>query len=324
MASILHPPGDGAPLSGPTRVISRFAPSTTGPAHPGTLLAALLCWLDARALGARLRLRLEDLDPERSRPEWREAMGRDLTWFGLDFDDVDLQSEAGGAHEAALDRLAELGRLYPCSCTRSELRARGLPTAEGGTRYPGTCRGRALPPDGWRATRDPLRVALPTDPIPVRDEGGEPLDPDPGAAMGDPIVRRRDGSVAYQLAGVVDDARVGVTRIVRGRDLASSTATQVALQRLLLLPEPTYRHHLLLLEERGGKLAKLHGAVDVTTLRQHYDAAALCGVLAHAAGLLERPDPVRPVELLDGFAWECVGRRDRVMGWTGERLELVD
>lgn len=304
--------------------VSRFAPSTTGPAHPGTLLAALLCWLDARTLGATLRLRLEDLDPERSRLEWREAMVRDLAWLGLDFDAVDLQTEARETHESALDRLAELGRLYPCRCTRSALRERGLPTAEGGIRYPGTCRSRPLPDGGWRETREPLRVALPTDPLPLRDEGGEPLDPDPGAAMGDPIVRRRDGSVAYQLAGVVDDARIGVTRIVRGRDLASSTAAQVALQHLLDLPQPDYRHHLLLLEERGEKLAKLHGAVDAASLRQHYDSAALCGVLSHAAGLRERPTPVLPAALLDGFDWERVTRRDRVMRWTGERLVLVD
>ena len=136
-------------------------------------------------------------------------------------------------------------------------------------------------------------------------------------------MRRRDGSLAYQLAGVVDDARIGVTRIVRGRDLAGSTATQIALQRLLDLPEPRYRHHLLLLEERGGKLAKLHGAVDAATLRTRYDASALCGVLAHAAGLRAAVAPLRPADLLADFDWQRVTRHDQVMRWTGEQLELL-
>jgi glutamyl/glutaminyl-tRNA synthetase len=306
----------------PHRELSRFAPSTTGPAHPGTLLAALLCWLDARSLGAHLRLRLEDLDPQRARPQWREGLLRDLAWLGLDFDGVDRQSDFALDHAAALDRLAARGRLYPCRCTRSELR-RAAGGATGELRYPGTCRGRALPAGGWRETSEPLRVRLPEEPIPLRDEGGLAFAPEAGSAPGDPIVRRRDGSLAYQLAGVVDDARIGVTRIVRGRDLAGSTPTQVALQRLLELPTPRYRHHLLLLEERGAKLAKLHGAVDSERLRARYDAAALCGLLAQAAGLREQPAPLRAADLLADFDWRRVSRRDQVMRWTGERLEWL-
>jgi len=302
--------------------VSRFAPSTTGPAHPGTLLAALLCWLDARQLGARLRLRLEDLDPERSRPEWRDGLLRDLAWLGLDFDDSDRQSDFAADHEAALDRLEALERLYPCRCSRSELR-RAADRSDGELRYPGHCRDRVLPAGGWRATHEPLRVRLPDDVAPIRDEGGALLVPEDGGAPGDPIVRRRDGSLAYQLAGVVDDGRIGVTRIVRGRDLASSTPTQVALQRLLGLPTPRYRHHLLLLEERGSKLAKLHGAVDSEQLRTRYDAASLCGLLARVAGLRDDPAPLRPAELLADFDWRRVRRRDQLMRWTGERLEWL-
>ena len=116
----------------------RFAPSTTGPAHPGTLLAALLCWLDARNLGGRVLLRLEDLDPERCRPEWSEAMLRDLDWLGLGFDGVEAQGTAGAQHEEALDRLAAQDRLYACRCSRADLRAKALRAADGGLRYPGT------------------------------------------------------------------------------------------------------------------------------------------------------------------------------------------
>jgi glutamyl/glutaminyl-tRNA synthetase len=298
----------------------RFAPSTTGPAHPGTLLAALLCWLDARSRGARLLLRLEDLDPERCRPEWSRAMLEDLAWLGLDWDAVDRQSEAREDHEVALDRLAEQGLLYPCRCSRRELRARGRPAPDGSIRYPGTCRGQRLPVGGWRTESSPLRVQLPTGRIAVRDESGLDLSQDPEAEMGDPVVRRRDAAIAYHLASVVDDAHAGVTRVVRGRDLAAATATQVALQRLLRLSRPQYRHHLLLLEERGGKLAKLHGAVGASALRRHYDAAELCGVLAWAAGLRETPDPITPGALLAEFTWERVRDVDRPMHWTGDAL----
>jgi glutamyl-tRNA synthetase/glutamyl-Q tRNA(Asp) synthetase len=300
----------------------RFAPSTTGPAHPGTLLAALLCWLDARSRGARIVLRLEDLDPQRSQPRWSSALRDDLAWLGLDWDAVFEQHAARGWHEAALDQLERDGRLYPCRCSRRTLRA-GSPEEESRLRYPGTCRGRALPSGGWRHSEEPLRVALPGGWLALRDESGLELSQDPLAVFGDPIVRRRDGAIAYQLAGVVDDARVGVTRVVRGRDLADSTALQVALQQLLGVPTPAYRHHLLLLEERGGKLAKLHGAVGTSELRRRYDASALCGLLAHAAGLRAEPEPVTPTALLADFRWERVAEPDRVLRWTGERLELL-
>jgi len=302
--------------------VSRFAPSTTGRAHPGTLLAGLLAWLDARKQGARLLLRLEDLDPERSRSEWSERMLEDLAWLGLDFDAQEEQHAFAARHAAALDRLAALGVLYPCACSRSLVRAESDAALGRGARYPNRCRGRVLPAEGWRACEEPLRAALPGGRREPRDEGGLDLAQDPAAVMGDPIVRRRDGSLAYQLAVVVDDAASGVTRVVRGHDLAASTATQLALQCLLGLPEPVYRHHLLLLEERGGKLAKLHGAVGADALRGAYEASGLVGFLAHAAGL--RPDaaPVTPAELLREFDWGRVARSDRVVRWTGAALEL--
>ena len=244
-------------------------------------------------------------------------MPEDLAWLGLDFDAIEVQSAFAARHAAALDRLAARGVLYPCACTRSRLRAESDPALGRGARYPNHCRGRTLPADGWRASAEPLRVALPPGRVAPRDEGGLDLSQDPAAELGDPIVRRRDGALAYQLAVVVDDAASGVTRVVRGRDLAASTATQVALQRLLGLPEPVYRHHLLLLEQHGGKLAKLHGAVGVEALRRTYDAPALVGLLACAAGLRERPEPVTPAGLLRDFDWARVRSVDRVVRWNG-------
>ena len=284
--------------------ICRFAPSATGRAHPGTLLAALLCWLDARNRGARVVLRLEDLDPERCTPELVAGLQQDLAWFGLDWDLVEIQSEHAARHHAALDQLAEQGVLYPCPLSRSELKTIGRLGPDGAWTTDNRNRGRPLPPGGWRACADPLRARLPGN-------------------LADPVVRRRDGAIAYQLAVVVDDAAVGVTRIVRGRDLAASTATQVALQELLGVATPTYLHHALLLEaDLSGKLSKFHGAVAVPELRSQLSAEVLCGVLAAAVGLIPSAVPVSPRELIANFTWDAVRRDDVPVRWTGSTLDV--
>jgi glutamyl/glutaminyl-tRNA synthetase len=227
-----------------------------------------------------------------------------------------VQSARGAAHEAALDRLAAAGRLYPCACSRAT-RSGGRRAPDGGWAYENTCRGTPLPAGGWRAVRDlPVRARLDDDRVELIDDGGLVLSQTPACDMGDPIVRRRDGAVAYQLAVVVDDADEGVTVVVRGRDIAPSTATQVILQRLLGLATPRYRHHLLLLEARGGgKLAKLHGSIPWSLVRSRYRAGELLGVLAHGVGLQADAQPCTPRELLAGFAWPRVARDDRVARW---------
>ena len=308
----MRPPGKGT---------GRFAPSTTGPAHPGTLLAALLCWLDARSRGLTLRLRLEDIDPDRCKPEHAAGMLASLAWLGLTWDAVDRQSDAAERHAAALDALARQGRLYACACSRAQLKAAGRRAPDGGWAYPNTCRATApLGPAAWRRLDVPLRARLPDGVVRPRDLGGVDLSQDPATAMGDPIVRRRDGAIAYQLAVAVDDAATGVTDVVRGRDIAPSTATQVALMGLLTLPAPVYRHHLLLREQHGPKLAKLHGAVGAPVLAKRLSAEALCGFLAHACGLQADPAPTTPGALLPQFAWERVRTDDVVVTWDGERL----
>jgi glutamyl/glutaminyl-tRNA synthetase len=152
------------------------------------------------------------------------------------------------------------------------------------------------------------------------DEGVVDLAQDPAVEMGDPVLLGRAGLIAYHLASVVDDGHQEITRVVRGRDLAPSTAIHVMLQRLLDLPTPAYRHHFLLLEESGGKLAKFHGAVGWRELREHYAPDALCGLLAAAAGLVETAAPTRPGELLADFDWQRVRNQDVLLRWTGESL----
>jgi glutamyl/glutaminyl-tRNA synthetase len=305
-------------MRGVTR--SRFAPTTSGPAHPGTLLAGLLAWLDARSLGAHLLLRLEDVDPARCTPESADDMRAALRWFGLDWDAEELQSQSRAAHEAALDRLAELGMLYPCACSRSEISRGAVRAPDGGWRYTGRCREKALPRKGWRSADAALRLRVPAGRVELRDESGLDLSQDVQAEMGDPVLRRRDGAVAYHLAAVVDDGRAGVTRIVRGRDLATSTATHVVLQRALGLPTPKYRHHFLFLEESGGKLAKLHGAVGWAELARTHSGPALCGRIAELAGLAETAAEATPQSLMARFDWSRVRADDVTLHWNGREL----
>ena len=301
-------------------MITRFAPSTTGEAHPGTLLSALLVWLSARAVDGRAILRLEDLDMPRVKAAWSEQMVDALAWLGLAWDEIVVQSSRTPRHEAALDALAAQGRLYPCTCSRTA-RGRGRVAPDGGRAYENVCRDRALPVGGWRALTDTaVRVRLPDERVELVDEGGLVLSQTPAYELGDPIVRRRDGAIAYQLAVVVDDAEGGITDVIRGRDIAASTATQVMLQRLLGFAQPRYRHHFLLLTHAGGnKLAKLHGSVPWTELRARYtEPRELAGVLTIAAGL----GTGTPRELVAGFSWGRVPTADKVVEWRAGQLVI--
>lgn len=303
-------------------MISRFAPSTTGEAHPGTLLSALLVWLDARARGGRVLLRLEDLDTTRVKAEHAAQLRAACDWLGVDWDAVVVQSDRRDAHEAALDALDAQGRLYPCTCSRSQ-RARGRRAPDGGWAYENTCRGKRFI-RGWRSRvpYEAIRVQLPDDAVSLVDDNGVDLSQTPAHDMGDPVVVRRDGVIAYQLAVVVDDAAAEITDVVRGRDIAPSTATQVMLQRLLGYATPRYRHHFLLLEPAGDKLAKLHGSIPFSQLRGRYDGRTLVGVLAHAARIVDSPAPVSPRELVASFDWSRVRRDDVVARWTDDGLAV--
>ena len=225
-------------------------------------------------------------------------------------------------HEAALDRLEALGVLYPCACSRSLLRAESDPALGRGARYPNRCRGRSLPAGGWRASGEPLRAVLPAGRIAPSDEGGLDLAQDPVAEVGDFVVRRRDGALAYQLAVVVDDAASVVPTCCAGTTSRRARRRRSRSRRLLGLPEPVYRHHLLLLDEDGGKLAKRHGALGADALRGVYSAPELVGFLAFACGIRPGPAPATPAELLRDFDWARVSREDRVVRWDGAALAL--
>lgn len=302
---------------------TRFAPSTTGRAHPGTMLSALLCWLDARSRGGEVWLRLDDLDPDRCRPELADAIEDDLKWLGLDWDRIERQSDHFAAHEAAIGCLEAKGLVYPCACTRSRIKSLGRNSPDGGFAYDNHCRGSALPSGGRRNCADPLRVALPDERVELVDESGHDLSQRPSTEMGDPVVRRRDGAFAYHLACVADDHASGMTHLIRGKDLAASAATQIQLQKLLGFRTPKYRHHFLFLERREEKMAKFHGAVGADVLRRHYSPEVLCGQLLAWAGVIEKAVACRPSDAVGLFDWSRVRKNDMILDWNGNRLKAV-
>ncbi|MEY2786372.1 MAG: hypothetical protein RL277_2584 [Planctomycetota bacterium] len=255
----------------------RLAPSPTGHLHLGHARSFLLAYWQARsphakASGARLLLRMEDLDLERVKPGALEATLEDLRWLGLEWDGKPwIQSEHRAAiDEAALELLAD-GRAYPCVCTRREIEeAASAPQAGMASgRYPGTCRGRWRTLEEARAEtgREPaLRLCVPPGSLRLHDEFRGDFEVDVDAEVGDFPIRTRSGAPAYQLAVVIDDARMGVEEVVRGDDLLSSAARQYLLQQALGLPHPRWWHVPLVCDEHGQRLAKRTDALSLREL----------------------------------------------------------
>jgi glutamyl-tRNA synthetase len=238
----------------------RYAPSPSGPLHLGNLRTALLAWLFARSAGARFLVRVEDLDRGRSRPEHEAGQLRDLATIGLDWDgEVVRQSERDALYEAALARLDT----YPCFCTRAEIREAAQAPHGAVALYPGTCRELT---DAQRAEREangrPPALRLRVPPGTTVAFTDRVLGPHAGP-VDDMVVRRNDGTAAYNLAVVVDDADQGVGEVVRGADLIDATPGQLHLYDVLGLPRPAHAHVPLVLAPDGTRLAKRHGSVTL-------------------------------------------------------------
>lgn len=287
----------------PPPIVGRLAPSPTGSLHLGHARTFLLAWWHARAQGGRVLLRIEDLDRERVKPGMVEECLATLTWLGLDWDGpVLVQSSEPGPTRAALDELVARGLAYGCSCSRRDIeRAASAPHAEDGELcYPGTCRERGLVP-GPGGPPLALRFRVPAGEVALEDGILGPYRCNVAREVGDFLLARRDGTFAYQLAVVVDDARSGVTEVVRGADLLPSAARQWLLQRALGLPSPRGYHVPLVLDADGRRLAKRSGALALAELRARgVDGRAVVAWAAQSAGLAV-PERVTPAEVLVHF-----------------------
>lgn len=311
------PAGASAPAPVPVR--GRFAPTPSGRMHLGNVWCALMAWLAVRSQGGTLVLRIEDLDRHKIPAGAQQALINDLRWLGLDWDEGPyLQSERTELYATHAARLTEAGLTYPCFCSRADLHAAEAPHASDGTPiYPGTCR-RLTPARiaeiQKERTRPPaLRLVVPAADDPAGTIEFDDLTYGPvrevlAQECGDFLVQRSDGVFSYQLAVTVDDALMGVTQVVRGRDLLPSTARQIYLQRLLgFAPRPTYAHIPLLLAADGTRrLSKRDHDCDLGFMRAHFGRPEiLLGRLAHLAGLRSTPAPASARELLDGFSWRA-------------------
>ena len=293
-------------------MVGRFAPSPSGRMHLGNVWSALLAWLSVRAAGGTMLLRMEDLDTARCRPAYAEQLRDDLRWLGLDWDaEQPPQSLRTAAYAAAFARLEAQGLVYPCYCSRADLHAASAPhAADGRVLYAGTCRG--LTAEQRRAQKKPpaWRLCVPDAVYGFTDGLCGPYSENLARACGDFIIRRADGIYAYQLAVVVDDAAGGVTQVVRGRDLLTSTPRQLYVQRLLGLPQPEYCHVPLLLSADGRRLSKRDGDLDMGALRRRYTPEALLGRLAALAGLIPPGETASARELVAVFSREKLPRDD--------------
>ncbi|MDO4182352.1 MAG: tRNA glutamyl-Q(34) synthetase GluQRS [Coriobacteriia bacterium] len=289
----------------------RFAPSPTGRMHAGNIYAALVTWLLCRMSGGRVVLRIEDLDRERSRQEYVDCALRDFETLGLTWDEGPFyQRDRDDAYAEAYERLCATGAVYPCFCTRADLKAASAPHAQDKWVYPGTCRGlsaaqvqaktgelKALgrPGPSWRLGV----LAADSDFVQLEDLLQGPYEQHLETDCGDFVIRRADGAFAYHLAVVVDDAAQGINLVSRGIDLLPSSPQQRYLQQLLGLPEVQYVHFPLLVAPDGRRLAKRNKDAAMDQLFSAYGSAA--GVLGHIAfvtGLVDIDQPLTCEDLL--------------------------
>ena len=288
--------------------VGRFAPTPSGRMHLGNVFAALVAWLSVRKDNGHLVLRMEDLDTQRTSPEFAEILRQDLLWLGLNWDEeTQPQSQRAHIYRDYFEKLEAMGLLYPCYCTRSQLHSVNAPHLSDGTYvYTGTCRNLS---NEQRAAfgRDPAwRVMVPDQEWTVQDKIQGTYTENLSTDCGDFVVRRADGVYVYQLAVTVDDALAGVTQVVRGMDLLSSAPRQMYLQSLLGFSHPEYAHVPMLLAPDGRRLSKRDKDLDLGYLREHTTPERLIGVLACAAGLLDAPVPISAQELATQFSFEKI------------------
>lgn len=294
-------------------MIGRFAPSPSGRMHLGNVFSALMAWCSVRRQNGTMLLRIEDLDPDRCRREYAEQLKKDLLWLGLDWDTESApQSERS---EVYADYFKKLGGLvYPCYCTRNELHDASAPHASDGQPiYAGTCRNLTEAERAEKKKTPAWRVCVPEETVCFTDGVFGEVSENLARQCGDFILRRSDGTYAYQLAVVVDDGEAGVTEIVRGCDLLSSTPRQLWLQRQFGFAAPSYYHAPLLIAPDGRRLSKRDRDLDLGALQTRFSAEELIGRLAFAAGLAETDAAISAKELAEIFDWKYIKKEPIVI-----------
>ena len=289
-------------------VVGRFAPTPSGRMHLGNVFAALIAWLSVRKAGGSLVLRMEDLDTQRTSDEFAKILRDDLLWLGLTWDEeTQPQSRRSEIYREYFEKLEDMGLLYPCYCTRSQLHSVNAPHLSDGTYvYPGTCRDFTAQQRAAFQRAPAWRLQVPDREWVVEDLVQGTYKENLATDCGDFVVRRADDVFVYQLAVTVDDGESGVTQVVRGVDLLSSAPRQMYLQKLFGFSAPEYAHVPLLIAPDGRRLSKRDRDMDLGYLRSRLSAQQVVGILAAAAGLVERYEPVSPRELIGEFSFSKV------------------
>lgn len=286
-----------------SKAVGRFAPTPSGKLHLGNLFSFLIAYIQVKQENGSMLLRIEDLDTARSKQQYIDAVFRDLDAFGFEWDGNPVyQSDRTEAYEAAETALHAQDLLYPCYCSRADLHAANAPHFGEEVVYPGTCRALSEKERLEKnAVRNPsTRIVVPDSPIRFVDAFRGEQSFSLAECSGDFVIRRSDGVFAYQLAVVVDDAWMGVTSVVRGCDLVTSTPRQIYLQQRLGLPTPMYGHVPLITDAKGKRLAKRDKCTDVDFLlnEQRVSPSVLLGKMAYAARLIAENVPMRLSELV--------------------------
>ena len=292
--------------------VGRFAPTPSGRMHMGNVFAGLIAWLSVKSRGGSMLLRMEDLDTQRTSGEYAETLRKDLQWLGLYWDEeTPAQSQRTETYIRYFEKLTDLGLLYPCYCTRSQLHNVNAPHLSDGTYvYPGTCRNLTEEEKMAFGRLPAWRVVVPDRLWTVQDKVQGTYTENLTTDCGDFVVRRADGVFVYQLAVTVDDGEFGVTEVVRGMDLLSSAPRQMYLQELFGFPHPDYGHVPMLMAPDGRRLSKRDKDMDLGYLQSHTTAESLIGLLAYNSGLIDRLSPISAGELAKEFRWKNLQKED--------------
>ena len=291
--------------------VGRFAPTPSGRMHLGNVFSALMAWASVRSQNGSFILRIEDLDIRAHNPQYTSLLLDDLQWLGLTWDKGPYyQSKRTELYQEALLDLKHQGLLYPCFCSRADLHAAQAPHASDGTYvYAGTCRNLSQSEREELSTHKipATRMQVPNAIYTFEDRVYGPTSQNLAESCGDFIIQRADGVFAYQLAVVVDDADMGITEVVRGSDLLSSTPRQLYLQDMLGLSHPIYAHLPLLVAPDGRRLSKRNHDLDLGVLRsQGKTPEEILGFLAYCIGLAEKEEPLSAAQVANRFSWDIL------------------